>query len=80
VVTQASWVGSDCDCGPRRCKSAVERRTRTATRQLEERYFLPIGRKPCGFRRAELPENLSEPRMNDRRTVLLDGGADVEQP
>jgi hypothetical protein len=80
VVTQASWVGSDCDCGPRRCKSAVERRTRTATRQLEERYFLPIGRKRCGFSGDGRPENLSELPMNDRRTVLLDGGGDVEQP
>src|SRR3954471_6210757 len=47
VVTQASWVGFDGDCGPLRCKSAVERRTRKVTRQLEERYFLPIGRKRC---------------------------------
>jgi hypothetical protein len=69
-----------CDYGSRRCKSVVERRTLTVTRQLEERYFLPTGRNPSGRDGAELRENLPELRMNDRRTVRRDGGGDVEQP
>jgi hypothetical protein len=77
VVTQASWVGFECNSGPPRCKSAVERRTLTVTRQLGERYFLPIGRNHEGRNGAELRENLSELRMNDQRTVQRGGGGDV---
>jgi len=80
VVTQASWVGFECDYGPQRCKSVVERRILTVTRQLEERYLLPIGRNRSGRDGAELRENLPELRMNDRRTVRRGSGGDVEQP
>src|SRR5882757_1401880 len=79
VVTQASWVGFECNYGPRRCKSDVERRIRTVTRQLEERYFLPIGRNHAGRNGAEPLENLSELRMNDQKTVRPGGGGDVAQ-
>src|SRR5882757_1874391 len=79
VVKQGSLVGFECDYGPRRCKSVVERRIRTVTRQLEERYFLPIGRNRSGRDGTELRENLPELRMNDRRSVRRGSGGDVEQ-
>src|SRR3954470_16981375 len=45
VVMRPSPLGSGRVCGPPRGKSVVERRIRTAGRQLEGQCFLPIVRK-----------------------------------